>query len=379
MLKHFLSSLLLLSLSTAHSQLISDSVLIEGHYRSFHYYKPVASKKGGSLLFILHGSGGSGTTIRKATGQLEAIAAKENLLIVYPDGYKNYWNECRRYATSAANKENINEQAFFTAMISQLQKKYGILPENVYAAGFSGGGHMAYKLALTMPLQINAVAAIVANLPDSSSSDCTAAAQPVPVLIINGTQDEVNPYNGGEMFVNNASYGVVRSTDNTFHYWATRAGYTGQPEKIALPDADPADGKTIEQYRYNASGKPQVTLLKVIGGKHDYPNDIDVYRTAWEFCKAQQQKIHEADADKQTLLVETACGECKLGLPGKSCDLAVRINGQAYFVDGTNIDAHGDAHAADGFCNSIRQAQVQGQVINNRFHATYFQLQSSKK
>jgi hypothetical protein len=49
--------------------------------------------------------------------------------------------------------------------------------------------------------------------------------------------------------------------------------------------------------------------------------------------------------------VEAACGECRFGLPGSGCDLAVRIDGVAYFVDGTGIDDHGDAHAQDGFCN----------------------------
>ncbi|MFC4794155.1 DUF6370 family protein [Hymenobacter endophyticus] len=73
-------------------------------------------------------------------------------------------------------------------------------------------------------------------------------------------------------------------------------------------------------------------------------------------------------------VVEASCGQCRLGLPGKSCDLAVRINGQAYFVDGTNIDSHGDAHAKDGFCQAIRQAEVQGEVVNNRFVATYFRV-----
>ncbi len=69
-----------------------------------------------------------------------------------------------------------------------------------------------------------------------------------------------------------------------------------------------------------------------------------------------------------------SCGTCKFGLPGKDCDLAIRINGKAYFVDGTNIDSHGDAHAADGFCNAIRKAEVQGEIVDKRFKATYFQL-----
>ncbi|AYA38748.1 hypothetical protein D3Y59_01580 [Hymenobacter oligotrophus] len=73
-------------------------------------------------------------------------------------------------------------------------------------------------------------------------------------------------------------------------------------------------------------------------------------------------------------MVEASCGQCRLGLPGKGCDLAVRIEGKAYFVDGTSIDSHGDAHAKDGFCNSIRRAEVSGKVVKNRFVATSFQL-----
>ncbi|MCB2409096.1 DUF6370 family protein [Hymenobacter lucidus] len=73
-------------------------------------------------------------------------------------------------------------------------------------------------------------------------------------------------------------------------------------------------------------------------------------------------------------VVEASCGQCRLGLPGKGCDLAVRIDGRAYFVDGTSIDEHGDAHAADGFCQAIRQAQVRGAVVDGRFKATYFRL-----
>lgn len=50
------------------------------------------------------------------------------------------------------------------------------------------------------------------------------------------------------------------------------------------------------------------------------------------------------------------------------------MNGKAYFVDGTGIDDHGDAHANDGFCNKIRKAKVQGEVVEGRFKARYFAL-----
>jgi hypothetical protein len=46
---------------------------------------------------------------------------------------------------------------------------------------------------------------------------------------------------------------------------------------------------------------------------------------------------------------------------------------KTYFVDGTSIDSHGDAHAADGFLYKENQG-VTGTVVNDRFVATSFEL-----
>jgi polyhydroxybutyrate depolymerase len=281
----FFSLLFIIASVAGRAQFQSDSIFIEGHYRSFHYIKPTKPEPGGNLLFLMHGSGGTGLGMAKTSTGLQAKSASEKLLIVYPDGYLKFWNECRRFSTAQANKENVNEQAFFTAMINYFDSLYRIDKNKVFAAGMSGGGHMAYKLALTMPGTIHAIAAIIANLPDSASMDCIASGKALPVMIVNGTLDETNPYNGGEMFVNNSSFGVVRSTEKSFEYWSALAGYQGKPVKKILPDVDPTDKKRIESYTFKSKGKPEVTLLKVIGGHHDYPNDIDVFLYIWDFFK----------------------------------------------------------------------------------------------
>lgn len=87
----------------------------------------------------------------------------------------------------------------------------------------------------------------------------------------------------------------------------------------------------------------------------------------------------KAFCQTQLQLVELACGQCQLGMPGKGCDLAIRINGKAYFVDGSNIDSHGDAHAKDGLCNAIRTAHVKGEIQNGRFNATRLVLIPEKR
>ena len=92
------------------------------------------------------------------------------------------------------------------------------------------------------------------------------------------------------------------------------------------------------------------------------------------FGQKSDPKVSTPDPNKKVQVVETACGECQFKLTGKGCDLAVRIDGKAYFVDGTDIDSHGDAHAEDGFCKAVRKAEVQGNLVNDRFKVTYFKL-----
>ena len=267
--------------------IVDDSIRIEGYWRSFHFRKPNVKSKGFSLVFVMHGSGGSGPAMMKRVPDFDGIADQEKMIAVFPSGYKNFWNECRKKSTAEANAIDINEQAFFQGMINYFVKKYGIDREKVFAVGTSGGGHMAFKLGLTMPAAFKAITAIVANLPDTNNIDCTASGIPVNVMIVNGTEDKTNPYMGGEVILGSGNFGFVRSSERTLQYWADLAGYTGAPTKTLLPDLDPKDGKRIEAYSYSGGNK-EVVLLKVIGGKHDYPGDINVHRYAWEFFKSVQ-------------------------------------------------------------------------------------------
>ena len=91
---------------------------------------------------------------------------------------------------------------------------------------------------------------------------------------------------------------------------------------------------------------------------------------------AQQAEEEQIPQKKEAPIkvVEASCGQCNFDLPGKGCDLAVRIDGKAYYVDGSNIDDHGDAHASDGFCSTIRKASVKGIIRDDRFKLEYFKL-----
>jgi len=95
-------------------------------------------------------------------------------------------------------------------------------------------------------------------------------------------------------------------------------------------------------------------------------------------ANAQDSKSKQKKTEPKPQVVEASCGQCQFGMKGHGCDLAVRIDGKPYFVDGTGIDDHGDSHAGDGFCSKIRKAEVVGEVKNNRFVATSFKLLPEK-
>jgi hypothetical protein len=88
---------------------------------------------------------------------------------------------------------------------------------------------------------------------------------------------------------------------------------------------------------------------------------------------AQTAKVTNDPSLIQTL--EAACGQCQLGLNDqKGCDLAIKIDGKAYWVSGTSISKHGDPHSANGFCNTIRKAEVAGELVNGKFKVSHFKL-----
>ena len=92
------------------------------------------------------------------------------------------------------------------------------------------------------------------------------------------------------------------------------------------------------------------------------------------YSQSAKADISKPDPSIKVQTVELSCGQCNFHLKGKGCDLAVRINNKAYFIDGADIDSFGDAHANDGFCNAIRKAEAQGTIVKNRFRVKYLKL-----
>ena len=134
----------------------------------------------------------------------DVLAERHGFVAVYPDGYQRHWNDCRGSANYAANTEDIDDVGFLRALVQQMVEEQGVDPERVFATGLSNGGQMAYRLGLEAPELVAGIAAMAANLPVASNLDCMPSGEPVAAMVMNGTADPVNPYEGGlvEIFGN---------------------------------------------------------------------------------------------------------------------------------------------------------------------------------
>jgi len=272
--------------------------------RSFHYAVLPGLAPGAPVVFVLHGSGGDGLGIRNYTGKrFDQLALENGFVVVYPDGYEKHWNDCRGSAGYAANTKNIDDPAFFRAMIDELVRRQEIDRSRVFVAGFSNGAQMAYRLALETPELFRGVAAIAASLPVDENNDCQVSGKPVSMLVINGTDDTINPFVGGPVVVNgDTSRGSVQSTYGTAAYFRGLAGLDGPPETRRFADTDPNDGSVAVLATWE--GAHEVSVLTLIGGGHAVPGpatmppasgnglnrDIDGPAEIWAFFERQSER-----------------------------------------------------------------------------------------
>jgi len=181
----------------------------------------------------MHGSGENGARIRIETGYgVERLADERSFAVAYPDGYEGYWNACNIVGDYTANKLDVDDVGFLTAMVDSLVTEIGIDPGHVFATGISRGGHMAFRLAVEAPSRFRAVAAVAANVPAPENFKCRPAGQGTSsVMIMNGTKDPLNPFDGGEVeLFGLLRRGKVRSSRELAQYFADLNRISSTPQ-----------------------------------------------------------------------------------------------------------------------------------------------------
>jgi polyhydroxybutyrate depolymerase len=277
-----------------------------GMERSFSFYVPAQLSENAALVVALHGANSDGQKLRAYTGyEFEALADRKGFIVAYPDSVAGSWNDCRVSANNAARRRGIDDVSFVKAVIQNLQARYGVSGP-VYVLGYSTGGLMVYRLAVEAPETFAAAAAISASLPTETNSDCTASGAPVSIAILNGTADQINPFDGGNTHhFWTMSLGNVQSAEQSARYFAELAGSAGQPRVERLAHNHDRRGDTWVERKTWSGGSASVELLAIHGGGHTISQplvhqprilgptsqDIDTAEEVWRFFTEPAQRV----------------------------------------------------------------------------------------
>jgi polyhydroxybutyrate depolymerase len=204
------------------------------------------------VVFAFHGSGQEPATMRLLTG-FDEIADKGGFLVVYPEGLGLTWNAgtCCGYAST----ENVDEPAFILQILSDLGTIISVDNKRVYAAGFSNGGALMYRLACEMSDTFAAVAPVAGAV---GWSPCQPQ-QSVSLIIVHGLADIAVPYIGGGEF-------EVAPVEEVISTWAQLNGCSGSPQT-----EKPQNLITHTAYTSCEAGTA-VELYAIESGGHAWPS-----------------------------------------------------------------------------------------------------------
>ncbi|MBY0449695.1 MAG: prolyl oligopeptidase family serine peptidase [Cyanobacteria bacterium] len=294
------------------------SLMSGGMKRWFMVQTPAAilAKNKMPVVILLHGGTQSMRKLftRGAGGTKlwPELAQKEGFLLVVPNGvnpdnldtYGDHqnWNDLRN--TGAWAQQKADDVGFLKALLDWLPKHYAVDLKRVYVTGASNGGMMTQRLLIEAPERFAAGAAFISSLP-SSQVAISPPKLSTPILLMNGTEDKLVLWNGGQVARNR---GETRPVLETVAWWVktNHVGPTAE-KSVWLPDLDPYDECRIHQDTYPAKGKNSapVVFYTVEGGGHAMPSnrypignapwvrqifghscrDLDGVQTAWDFMK----------------------------------------------------------------------------------------------
>jgi len=255
------------------------------------------------LLVVLHGSGQTADEVRRAT-QYGQLVADLGFLAVYPEAVGLNWNDGRDVPGFPSYDLDVDDVGFIGAVIDRVSGGFAVDQQRVYVAGLSNGALMIHRLALEAPERFAAAAAVAGAMPENLL-DLPPPNAPMPMLIMNGTSDEVVPWEGGAIFYEELFIGTLVSVPDTVAFWVAHNECIQPAQMTALDDTAPGDGTRVyEEYYAPGPDQAEVVFYRIEGGGHAWPGgtygiysltttvsqDMDASRVIWEFFSKYERE-----------------------------------------------------------------------------------------
>lgn len=255
--------------------MIQQSLIWQNRERNYWLHLPPQAKMEVPLaiLFHLHGGGGTGKGTPRLTYKgFNKIADREGVIVVYPDAIAKNWNDGRTAHLKPENAD-VDDVGFIVEIINRLKNTYTIDPNRIFTTGMSNGGFMSSRLLCDRADLFRGGAVLTASLSVEYLEKCKPE-KPVAVLVMNGTDDPIVPYAGGDvrLFKWAKSRGKVLSNDAYVALWKEKNGCTEVEPTVDLPDTNKRDGTTVSITSYsNCETGGALKFYKINGGGHTWP------------------------------------------------------------------------------------------------------------
>ena len=194
------------------------------------------------VVFSFHGGGGS-ARVAVISARWSQKADQEGFLVVYPEGVRphpdrkpsflrnpQFWNVGA--GIGLAEEENVDDLGFVRALLDEVSERFPIDPRRIFACGFSNGASMAFESAMHFSGHIAAVGAVSGHL----WREEPAPQQPVSMIYITGSDDPLNPLDGGRI---QSPWGHTRDRPpiaRSVLRWVEWAGCPPGPESVKEDD-----------------------------------------------------------------------------------------------------------------------------------------------
>lgn len=191
-------------------------------------------------------------------------ADEAGAIIVYPNarGWLPEWSplHLREWTLHNRPTNRTDDLNFVRTIMDTTQRQLAIDPSRVYVVGYSNGGMLAHEVAARMPDRIAAVAIVGST----QCGDLGQAAGRTSVLMMNGTEDPLIPWEG-RTWPARLGFSGMRSVDQNVSYWRNATGATveSRPEE-AFP------GVIRHTYTNQQTGQ-EVIQYRMVGSGHCWP------------------------------------------------------------------------------------------------------------
>jgi poly(hydroxyalkanoate) depolymerase family esterase len=255
---------------------------------------PAKTARRPALFVYLHGCTQSAADVAQGTGW-SRLAREKGFVVVYPEQPNG---GCWDWPHTANQHRGAGEPSIIAGITEEVARAQHADRRRIYVLGASAGGYMANSVAVSYP-DVYAALGILAGGPYSLGLDSTPdaggqaivaemgpRARAVPVLVMQGTNDNVNPYAAAEAAVQQwlGAYDLI--DDGQANGSVSRAPSseethttTGTPDLARSTTCDqPCVGGALglDSYPFtvahhaDARGRPLLDFWTIYGANHDY-------------------------------------------------------------------------------------------------------------